>query len=290
MRAALEAGRTDPIGLDRAFVFAFPPGDKPVFRPRSPFHDDTARALADQSNLEMLAGADVTDRGARDIWETIVATGRRAGEVLDLRLDCIGLHNGVPLLWHDQSKVGNYNEAIRIPDYTLQRLRERQRKTVTRFQDRYARTPTAEERATMALFPRGYKNPHGTYPVSHSRFHTHFRRWVLHLDLGPAVPHQARHTLATKLLAAGASLQHIKRYLGHVSERMTEHYAEPRELRRMGEEPANSRRGQAIGGAFRCCGTGRLIRDFAVTIPSDCQSPKIVEGVVMRRWPSWPRP
>jgi site-specific recombinase XerD len=29
----------------------------------------------------------------------------------------------------------------------------------------------------------------------------------------------------TKLLATGASLQQIKRYLGHVSERMTEHYA-----------------------------------------------------------------
>ncbi|GAA4729968.1 site-specific integrase [Phytohabitans rumicis] len=224
MRTALEASRTDQIGLDRAFAFAFPPGDKPVFRPRSPFTDDTARALADQSNLGILAGADITDRGARDIWETIVATGRRAGEVLDLRLDCIGLYNGVPLLWHDQTKVGNYNEAIRIPDYTFQRLRDRQRRTITRFQDRYARTPTAAERAKMALFPRGYKNPHGTYAVSHSWFHTHFRRWVLHLDLGSAVPHQARHTLATKLLAAGASLQHIKRYLGHVSERMTEHY------------------------------------------------------------------
>ena len=31
--------------------------------------------------------------------------------------------------------------------------------------------------------------------------------------------------MATKLLAAGASLHHIKRYLGHVSEKMTEHYA-----------------------------------------------------------------
>ncbi|MEU8151546.1 tyrosine-type recombinase/integrase [Nonomuraea sp. NPDC048901] len=45
------------------------------------------------------------------------------------------------------------------------------------------------------------------------------------LDLDPGVPHQARHTFATKLLAAGASMHHIKCYLGHVSERMTEHYA-----------------------------------------------------------------
>ncbi|MEU5941225.1 site-specific integrase [Micromonospora sp. NPDC047548] len=225
MRAALEAGRAEQISLDREFVVAFPGGDKPAFRPRSPFTDDTARTLADQANLELLAQSDVRDRGVRDIWETIVVTGRRAGEVLGLRLECVGIHNGVPLLWHDQTKVGNYNEAIRIPDYTYQRLRERQRTTITRFEQRYARTPTHQERATMAMFPRGYKNPHGTYAISHTWFHRHFHHWIADLNLGPAVPHQARHTLATRLLAAGASLQHIKRYLGHVSERMTEHYA-----------------------------------------------------------------
>lgn len=77
----------------------------------------------------------------------------------------------------------------------------------------------------MAPFPRGYKNPRGGHAVSYVWFRTRFRAWVLSLDLGSAVPHQARHTLATRLLAAGASLHHIKRYLGHVSERMTEHYA-----------------------------------------------------------------
>jgi len=30
--------------------------------------------------------------------------------------------------------------------------------------------------------------------------------------------------LATSLLRAGASLTHVRRYLGHVSERMAEHY------------------------------------------------------------------
>ncbi|MEN8655306.1 tyrosine-type recombinase/integrase [Streptomyces sp. 21So2-11] len=31
------------------------------------------------------------------------------------------------------------------------------------------------------------------------------------------VPHQARHSLATSLLRAGASLTHVRRYLGHVA-------------------------------------------------------------------------
>lgn len=225
MRAALEAGRTDQIGLDRKVVWAFPLAGKRPFRPRNPYDDDTARALVDQANLELLDQADATDRGIRDIWETIVATGRRAGEVVGLRLDCIGIHNGAPLLWHDQTKVGNYNEAIRIPDYTYQRLRERQRKTINRFEDRYGRTPAPAERGTMALFPRGYRNPRGTYAIGRSWFNMQFREWIAGLNLEPAVPHQARHTLATRLLAAGASLHHIKRYLGHLSERMTEHYA-----------------------------------------------------------------
>lgn len=44
------------------------------------------------------------------------------------------------------------------------------------------------------------------------------------LDLGHGVPHQARHSLATNLLKAGANLTHVKRYLGQVSEKMAEHY------------------------------------------------------------------
>lgn len=44
------------------------------------------------------------------------------------------------------------------------------------------------------------------------------------LALPSAVAHQARHTLATNLLRAGASLAHIRRYLGQVSDRMAEHY------------------------------------------------------------------
>lgn len=69
MRWALETDQADRIGLDRAFARGFPQGGKPAFRPRSPFTDQTARALADPVNLGLLAGADPSDRGARDIWE-----------------------------------------------------------------------------------------------------------------------------------------------------------------------------------------------------------------------------
>src|SRR5207244_5762286 len=68
------------------------------------------------------------------------------------------------------------------------------------------------------------RNPNGTVSLTHQWFYSRFRPWIESLDLGGYVPHQARHTMATNLLRAGASLTHIRRYLGHVSDRMAEHY------------------------------------------------------------------
>ena len=223
---ALESGVADAIGLDRAFIAALPYGGPDTKRSRSPFSDDAARALADEDNLRRLSEVyDPNDSGFRDVWETIVYTGRRCSEVLELRLDCIGRYHGLPMLWHDQTKVGNLNEAVRIPEILYLRLGARQAKTLNRFEDRYGRPPTAGERAAMALFPTGFRNPRYDKSISYARYGQIFRWWADSLDLGSAVSHQARHTLATNLLRAGASLAHIRRYLGHVSDRMAEHYA-----------------------------------------------------------------
>jgi site-specific recombinase XerD len=102
---------------------------------------------------------------------------------------------------------------------------DRRAKTLARFEDREGRQPTAAERAGMSLFPSEIRNPDYDRSVSYTRFNTTFRKWVDSLDLGPAVvAHQGRHTMATNLLRAGASLAHVRRYLGHVSDRMAEHY------------------------------------------------------------------
>ena len=76
----------------------------------------------------------------------------------------------------------------------------------------------------MALFPSPKKNRDFSKSLSYSWFSSPFRAWVHSLDVGRAVPHQARHSLATNLLKNGANLVHIKRYLGQVSARMAEHY------------------------------------------------------------------
>ncbi|HEV2343446.1 MAG TPA: tyrosine-type recombinase/integrase [Actinocrinis sp.] len=224
LRFGMENGHSERIGLGRAFIVALPPGGVRGGR-RRPFPDQVARALADQSNLATLEQLDTDNRGLRDIWEALVLTGRRTSEVLELRLECLGTYNGLPMFWHDQTKVGNYDDAIRIPDWLYQRLRARQNTTCDRFAYQHGRLPNPDERQALALFPRRIGNRRGLKGVSYSWFQAQFQDWVDQLDIDEhCVPHQARHTLATNLLRHGAGLAHIKRYLGHVSERMSEHY------------------------------------------------------------------
>src|SRR5205814_10110843 len=112
---------------------------------------------------------------------------------------------------HDQTKVGNYNDAIRIPDHLYDALQVRQRKTLDGFTARHGHRPTGQQRAAMALFPARRCNLDGTTAISYNWFQLHFRDWVDTLDLGYLVAHQARHTLATNLLRNGVSLTHIRR-------------------------------------------------------------------------------
>ncbi|MFD8362370.1 tyrosine-type recombinase/integrase [Streptomyces hygroscopicus] len=225
LRRALESGEAERLGLDRAFITAMPAPGRAIVRSRPPFSDGVARALANEANLRRLAQTyDPFDRGLRDAWETIIVTGRRCGEVLQLRLDCLGRYGGLPMLWHDQTKVGNYDQALRIPERVHQLLETRQHKTLALFEARNNRPPTAEERARMALFPTNIRNRDGRRPLTYKWFHKGFKLWIDDLEIGRWVPHQARHSLATSLLRAGATLTHVRRYLGHVSERMAEHY------------------------------------------------------------------
>jgi integrase len=219
LRAGLESGACESLGLDRAFVTAIPHGGLTSGR-RRPLTDEAALALAAEANLAVLAARDEDDRGLRDIWETLITTGRRSSEVRNLRLECLGRYNGLAMLWHDQAKVGRYDQAIRIPEP----LARRQAATCAKFEQLRGRVPTGAERNTIALFPRKTANLTFTHAVSSAWFTRHFRAWADGLGIGACVPHQARHSLATALLRNGATLSHVKRYLGQVSERMAEHY------------------------------------------------------------------
>ncbi|MEE6259099.1 hypothetical protein [Plantactinospora sonchi] len=135
---ALESGEAERLGLDRAFVTAMPSPERIITRTRTPFSDEVAQALAAETNLQALAAPhDPADPGLRDAWETIIVTGRRCSEVIKLRLDCLGRYGGLPMLWHDQTKAGNHDAAIRIPEHLHQRLEARQRKTLALFAARH---------------------------------------------------------------------------------------------------------------------------------------------------------
>ncbi|MGD3112492.1 tyrosine-type recombinase/integrase [Streptomyces sp. YGL11-2] len=224
--SAITTGHAEGLGIDTGFLTVIPFGGAGLKqRSRNPFTDDVARVLTDETNLRRLEELDLNDRGLRDIWETIVATGRRCSEVVGLRLDCIGRYRGLAMLWHDQTKVGNYNEGIRVPEPIYHRLDARRTKTLQLFEQRYGRVPASAERPRLALFPSRIRNPNGQQPISYGHFNQRFKTWIDGLDLGGGyVAHQARHTLATNLLRAGATLTHIRRYLGQLSERMAEHY------------------------------------------------------------------
>ena len=126
-----------------------------------PFPDEVARALADEASLARLAGPMTpATSGLRDIWETIVVTGRRVSEVIKVRLDCIGRYGGLAMLWHDQTKVGRYDPAIRIPERLSMFSPDAAQDPVPVHRPARPRRPA--QRAAMALFPGDYRNPDGT--------------------------------------------------------------------------------------------------------------------------------
>ena len=80
--------------------------------------------------------------------------GFEAGVAGQVVLGC-----GLAMFWHDQTKVGNYDACIRIPDRLHDVLAERQRKTVDRFTAEHGYRPTGTQRAGLALFPTTHCNP-----------------------------------------------------------------------------------------------------------------------------------
>ncbi|MGH3288413.1 MAG: tyrosine-type recombinase/integrase [Streptosporangiaceae bacterium] len=224
MRWALEEG--SPGGLPREFIVALPAGETRARRNPRPFSDPVLQALGDPANIALLAGRDPHDNGVADIWSIQLRCGRRISEVVSLRLDCVSEHLGRTWLWVDMTKVGKLDYAIQIPRDVYDLIRARQAKTLTRFQARSGRDTTAGERRKIALFPSRVANPTSARAVSVSTFTVAFKDWLGcdEVSLPGHTTRQARHTLATRLVAAGASMAHVKKVLGHVSEAMSEAY------------------------------------------------------------------
>ncbi len=90
----------------------------------------------------------------------------------------------------------------------------------------YGVVPLAKQRKLVALFPSRMSNPTFERSISPSTFVVRFKEWLDfdEINLPGHTSHQARHTLATRLVGAGASMTHVKQVLGHVSPLMAESY------------------------------------------------------------------
>jgi hypothetical protein len=129
-------------------------------------------------------------------------------------------------MWVDMTKVGKLDYAVQISRDVYDVIVCRQAKTVERYRLRHGAEPTAAQRRGIALFPSPVTNPTFVRSISPSKFGVTFKAWIESegINLPGHTTHQARHTLATRLVNAGASMTHVKRVLGHVSERMGDSY------------------------------------------------------------------
>ena len=226
MRWALESGAAETSGLPRGFIVAIPSGGALTSKNPRPFTDSVLRELSDPANIRLFNELDPYDNGLGDIWSIQVQCGRRIGEVVTLRLDCVGEVRGRTWMWVDMTKVGKLDYAIQIPRDVFDLIRIRQAKTIERFRLMHGVEPTIEQKRAIALFPSRMSNSTFTRAISKSTFCVAFKEWLgsEQINLPGHKTHQARHTLATRLLQAGASMTHIKQVLGHVSERMGDSY------------------------------------------------------------------
>lgn len=226
MRAAMDSGAAAAIGLTREFIVALPFGGAVSFRNPRPFSDQVLRELSDPANIALLDAMDPHDGGLADIWSIQVRCGRRISEVIKLRWDCVSEHLGRTWLWVDMTKVGKLDYAIQIPRDVYDLVLIRQATTIERYRLRHGNEPTAAQRRLIALFPSRVTNPSFHRSLSSSTFTVAFKAWIESdtMRIPGCTTHQARHTLATRLVKAGASMTHVKQVLGQVSERMAESY------------------------------------------------------------------
>lgn len=178
IRWAMDSGAAATLGLPREFIVAIPFGGAASFKNPRPFTDPVLRELSAPANIALLAEMDSHDTGLADIWSIQVRCGRRIGEVVKLRLDCVGEHLGRTWMWVDMTKVGKLDYAVQIPRDVYDLIRARQAKTIERFRRKHGAEPTAAQQRAIALFPSPVTNPTFLRSISSSKFGVTFKAWI----------------------------------------------------------------------------------------------------------------
>jgi integrase len=217
-------------------------------KPRGPARADDRDVIDDEAFGQIMAnvhvlGAPAAEGGLGDeqamrVLMLLARTGRRLSEILMidrdplLPLDGLGKPgDGDPdafcaRLRYQQTKIAGAPDTILVDSEVV---------AIVRAQQAWADQTMAEpQHQPRYLFLGLRMNRHGERPYPMSRLHTMLGKLVRQLDIrdGAGRPvdfqrtHRFRHTRATSLLNAGVPIHVVQRHLGHLSPKMTMHYAQ----------------------------------------------------------------
>ena len=162
------------------------------------------------------------------VYELLKGTGRRAGEIASLHLDCLDVDESArPVLIYDNHKAARMGRRLPLADASLVSSIRTQQAWVA---ERFPHTPTE----SLWLLPRAAKNDDGTAHINAELIAKWMRSWVAAIpridagtfdDEGAPVPydrkaihpHAFRHTYAQTLADQGVAAPVLRDLMDHAS-------------------------------------------------------------------------
>lgn len=155
-----------------------------------------------------------TPKGIRDraIFELIYGSGLRSGEAMALTLTDVDLAQGHVIVQHTKNHKGRIVPMTRLSVHYLNRY-------ISEVRPWFPRSPKIES----CLWLSG----HGTaYTKQKIREHVRKRYRAMVNSEVPISLHGLRHSFATHMLQAGASVRHVQEMLGHCCVNSTQIYTQ----------------------------------------------------------------
>jgi len=236
------------LALDDGHARLWRAGEKPI-KPSN--HVETENDYFDDVTMgQVLAHAGVLgaptsegglgDEQAMRLLMLLVRTGRRVSELCLIDYDCLLPLQGLPerhdsdaliaKLRYQQTKIEGAPDTIFVDEEVVEIVRAQQT-WVHAWTRHTLRDPAAPP--PRYLFLSTARNHRATHPYPKTTLGQRLQTLAERMDIRDAQDrrvrvakvHRFRHTRATSLLNAGVPVHVVQRYLGHVSPRMTMHYA-----------------------------------------------------------------